>query len=295
MWFHLRLLEKCNLKCTSCYAQNHDRSLAMDFDMFRDILDTISRLRLTNKKMSVIYLSGGEPLLHPEFFRFLDFCFTQFDRISILTNGLLVRKYVNDLLPYRDKLCVQISLDGDAEVNDRIRGKNVHARVVDALGLLNEKQIRHWISFTVSQVNKHCHKDVLQVAMETGSFFNNVTPYVGDPGQMLDYFQWKEFKYHYEKWARQLGMDMSHSPNCCGFNYHCGAFYSGVTVNPDGSLAGCARMNNVRGHYSEMRKLLLQRPLSITETCMQPVWGDLPYFDVISSLEPSINKNEEFS
>lgn len=285
MWFHLRLLENCNLKCVSCYARNHDRSQRMDFAMFKDVLNTIRQIKRPRDPMSVIYLSGGEPLLHPRFFEFLEHCFSQFDRVSILTNGILVPKCIKQFTPYREKLCVQISLDGDEHINDQIRGQGVYSKVVHALNVLKDHDIRHWISYTVSQVNKHCYPDVLRVARDTDSLFNNVTPYVGEPDQMLDYFEWKEFKYRYEKQARELEMELAHSPNCCGFNYNCGAFYSGVTVNPDGSTAGCARINNVKGHYRDMRQFLLPRSLSITETCMREKWGDIQPFNLIHSLE----------
>ena len=285
MWFHLRLLENCNLKCVSCYAREHDRTQAMSFPVFKDMLKTIRQVKGQDDQMSVIYLSGGEPLLHPRFFEFLKHCFAQFDRVSILTNGILVPKSIKRFTPYREKLCVQISLDGDEPVNDQIRGQGVYKKAVHALNVLNDHNIRHGISYTVSQVNKHCYPDILRVARETDSLFNNVTPYVGDPKQMLDYFEWKEFKYLYDKYAQELGMAMAHSPNCCGFNYNCGAFFSGVTVNPDGSTARCARINNVKGHYTDMQKFLLPRPLSIIETCMREKWGGIQQFDVIHSLE----------
>ena len=164
MWFHLRLLEQCNLQCVSCYAKEHDRSEMMDFPLFKDILETIKQVKQAEQSMSVIYLSGGEPLLHPKVFEFLAYCFLQFDRVSILTNGLLVKKYIPELLPYREKLCVQVSLDGDEIINDAIRGNGVYAKAVEALTLLHENHIKHWISYTVSQLNKHCYKEILQVA-----------------------------------------------------------------------------------------------------------------------------------
>jgi len=287
MWFHVRLLENCNLRCVSCYAKDHDRSAdwRMDFSLFKDVLQVIKQVKKNEHNMSVIYLSGGEPLLHPDFFDFLEYCFSQFDRVSILTNGILVKKYIRELLPYREKLCVQVSLDGDEAINNLIRGKGVYAKVVEALTILNKNQLKHWISYTVSQLNKDCYKDILTVAKKTCSYFNNVTPYVGDAEQMLDYFEWKEFKYNYEKYGRELGMEMSHGPNCCGFNYHCGAFFGGVTINPDGTLAGCARINNIKGYYYNMSNLILSSPLSIAETCMKAKWGAINNFDFITRLE----------
>ncbi len=285
MWFHIRLLERCNLQCVSCYAKDHDRSEMMDFPLFKDILETIKQIKQTDQSMSVIYLSGGEPFLHPNFFAFLEYCFSQFDRVSILTNGMLVKKYIRELLPYREKLCLQVSLDGDEQINDVIRGKGVYAKAVEALTVLNENHFKHWISYTVSQLNKHCYQEILRVAKRTNSYFNNVTPYVGNPEQMLSYFEWKEFKYNYEKYTRDLNIELAHGPNCCGFNYNCGAFYSGVTINSDGTLAGCARINNIKGHYHEMNKYVLSRSLSIKDTCMKAKWGTIENFDLLTRLE----------
>ena len=285
MWFHIRLLEKCNLNCVSCYARDHDRNQMLSFSEFRDILETIKQVQKPDHKMSVIYLSGGEPLLHPQFLDILKYSFTKFDRISILTNGLLVKKYINDLMPYQEKLCVQVSLDGDEETNDTIRGKGVYQKVVEALHLLQENGLKHWISYTVSQLNKHCYKTIIDIGKETNSFFNNVTPYIGEPEQMLDYYEWKEFKYNYERYTKMLGIESAHGPNCCGFSYNCGAFSGGLTVNPDGTLAGCARINDIQGHYKDMAKFIRRESRSITETCMKQKWQRFTYFDTIRYLE----------
>jgi len=257
----------------------------MDFSLFKDILKTIKQIKHNKQDMSVIYLSGGEPLLHPEFITFIEYCFSQFDRVSILTNGILIKKYVKQFLPYREKLCVQVSLDGDEKINNKIRGNGVYAKAVEALKILNKNKLRHWISYTVSQLNKDCYQDILRVAKSTNSIFNNVTPYIGDIDQMLNYYEWKEFKYNYEKYSSKLNINPAHGPNCCGFNYNCGSFFSGVTINPDGTLAGCARINNIKGHYTDMNKHLLSQPLSIIETCMKAKWGEIQNFDLLTRME----------
>jgi MoaA/NifB/PqqE/SkfB family radical SAM enzyme len=285
MWFHIRLLENCNLRCSSCYARNRDKKQMINFTDFKDILNTIKQIQETDHNMSVIYLSGGEPLLHPRFLDFLEYCFSQFDRVSILTNGTLVKRFMDNFIPYSKKLCVQVSLDGDEETNDAIRGKGVYKKAVEALHMLEKNKLRHWMSYTVSQSNKHCYKHIINVGKETNSLFNNVTPYIGEQDKMLDYYEWKEFKYNFEKYTRSLNLEFAHGPNCCGFNYNCGAFSAGVTVNPDGSLAGCARINDVVGHYRDMAKFLLPKSRSITETCMKEKWHNFSYFNTIQYLE----------
>ena len=44
MWFHVRITEECNLKCTYCYAKNYDRTSAMPFDLFQEIIVKIKSL-----------------------------------------------------------------------------------------------------------------------------------------------------------------------------------------------------------------------------------------------------------
>jgi MoaA/NifB/PqqE/SkfB family radical SAM enzyme len=268
MWFHLRLLERCNLSCNLCYAKSHDKSLIMEAALFKDIIDKVSTLKLRQNDISVIYLSGGEPLLHPQFDDILEYTCTRFERTTILTNGLLIPQKVKDLERYRDNLCVQVSIDGNRSVNDSIRGKGTYDRAVEALYKLEQHKIKHWISYTVSVLNMHCYKDILDLALSTDSQFNNITPYTGEEGLMLDYYKWKEFKSNIGKYAEAIGLKTAHGPNCCGFTYNCGAFYSGITVNPDGNIAGCARINNVRGSYRNMEEYLLKKPLSIHETGM---------------------------
>jgi MoaA/NifB/PqqE/SkfB family radical SAM enzyme len=53
MWFHIRVLEACNLHCAHCYAKDRDRSTRMDLPMFRDVLDTIARASLSPRPPQV--------------------------------------------------------------------------------------------------------------------------------------------------------------------------------------------------------------------------------------------------
>jgi MoaA/NifB/PqqE/SkfB family radical SAM enzyme len=285
MWFHIRLLEACNLHCAHCYAKNRDRSARMDLHTFRDVLDTSLRIDPSRRGQSVVYLSGGEPLIHPEFQAILAEACRRFERVTVLTNGIGVGAALPDLLPHRDRLCIQVSLDGDRATNDAIRGAGSFDAAVAALHALDQHGLRHWLSYTVSQTNRHCYQEILEVARATRSHCNNVTPYTGDPGLMLDYHEWKEFKFHFERMRKQIGLELTHSPNCCGFNYDCGAFSGGVTVNPDGSLAGCARMNEPVGDFRDMALHLRDRSRSIHETCMKATWGKLGNFRFLARLE----------
>lgn len=287
MWFNLRLLEQCNLNCPLCYARDHDRGRPMPFSLVQSVLTEISAFlgRHPELRLPVIYLSGGEPLLHPDFPRIVALCLETVGRVNVLTNGLLVEEQLRVLASDPERLRVQVSLDGDEATNDRLRGAGVYRRVLRALSLLQCRQVPHWISYTVSQVNRHSYPQIIQAACQTGSLFNNVSPYTGAPELMLSYLEWKEFKYLYEAETRRQGLDTAHAPHCCGFTYSCGESRGGFAVNPDGSLAGCARLNNLSGDYRDMDRLLRSESRHIADTCMLAKWGGSARMEFLTGLE----------
>jgi MoaA/NifB/PqqE/SkfB family radical SAM enzyme len=257
----------------------------MDLGLFREVTDKILSIRKPGESFNVAYLSGGEPLLHDSLMEMAEIACERFDRVTVLTNGTLLKPYLKGFARHSPKLCVQVSVDGDEARNDAIRGEGVYGKAARALGALAEEGIPHWLSYTVSRANKDCASSVLELAKRTGSSFNNVTPYTGDPDLMLSYPEWKEFKYGYELAARRLGMETSHGPHCCGFTYACGARHGGLTVNPDGTVAGCARIDDVCGYYDRMEDCISAVPRSIHETCMKAAWGSIPRFPFLSRLE----------
>jgi mycofactocin biosynthetic radical S-adenosylmethionine protein MftC len=285
MWFHLRLLEACNLSCSHCYARNRDPAARMDVTTFSDVLATILAIDERRRHPTVVYLGGGEPLIHPDFPTLLAEACQRVPQVNLLTNGIGVVPLLPTLLRHRDKLCVQVSIDGGRVINDRIRGAGTFDAAVAALVALHRQGVRHWLSYTVSLTNWVDYEEILDVARSTGSHLNNVTPYTGDPALMLSYRQWKELKYRFERTAERMGWKPAHGPSCCGFNYRCAAFCDGITVNPDGTLAGCARVPETVGSYRSLTRHLRDDRPWMHETCMKAAWGGVQNFNLLTRLE----------
>lgn len=112
-----------------------------------------------------LHLTGGEVLLHPDFFKVLDQAvdlgFTSF---FINTNGhLLDDKICSRLNTYPD-LELTISLNGPEEHHNAIRGEGAHAKALKGLEAALSKKLRVHV-FTV--VNKQNLKQIPH-------FFNNL-------------------------------------------------------------------------------------------------------------------------
>jgi len=82
-----------------------------------DISKMLDSFRKLNTKE--IVMSGGEALMHPNFFRFCGIIKTRKIKITLLSTGLLLKKYASEILANVDEVIV--SLDGSRDTHDKIR------------------------------------------------------------------------------------------------------------------------------------------------------------------------------
>jgi len=124
----IELTSECNLKCVMCPRDDESaRGLGyMKFDTFRRIIDQAA------PGLEFAYLHmAGEPLLHPEFDRFIDYAAGRGITIGISTNGTVLTSHrARRLLASRLDTLI-ISIDGtDAETYRKVRGANSFDKVL---------------------------------------------------------------------------------------------------------------------------------------------------------------------
>jgi sulfatase maturation enzyme AslB (radical SAM superfamily) len=119
---HVELTARCNLRCFFCYREAGPEVREPRLET-RELLRILSDLR--DRGLTTVELTGGEPLLHPDFPEILDFCGENFATIVLLTNGTVMTDALLDaLVSQREKLFVNVSLDNhDPEEHDRRRGR----------------------------------------------------------------------------------------------------------------------------------------------------------------------------
>ena len=87
------IVEMCNLNCKRCnhYSNIFTDGKLIDFETFRADIDMLSTLTCNIKRFKLL---GGEPLLHPELHRFIEYSRKVFPHapMSIITNGFLIPK-----------------------------------------------------------------------------------------------------------------------------------------------------------------------------------------------------------
>lgn len=90
---HLHLADHCNLNCKGCdnFSPIADEVFT-DLDVFD--ADCARVAELSNAKIALVQLLGGEPLLHPQVIDFLRLARHHFptNRIELVSNGILLKK-----------------------------------------------------------------------------------------------------------------------------------------------------------------------------------------------------------
>lgn len=106
---YIEITNICNLNCEFCEPHNRENRF-MAFEEFENILNKISRFS------SYIYLHvKGEPLLHPDFDKFVKFAFEKGFQINLTTNATLLEKHLEST-----KYLRQINVSFHATNNEEI-------------------------------------------------------------------------------------------------------------------------------------------------------------------------------
>ena len=106
---------RCNCRCVMCdiWKGNNNVNQLAEKDI-SDLLDSLRKF-----KTKVIVMSGGEALMHPNFFRLCKIIKSRKIKITLLSTGLLLKKYASEIINLTDEVIV--SLDGSREIHDKIR------------------------------------------------------------------------------------------------------------------------------------------------------------------------------
>lgn len=137
MWFQLSNVS-CNLKCRHCYLGCAPNNKKKNFLHIEKVKKTLAEL--VNKNLKAIYLTGGEPLVHPDFNNIARLCLNQAN-VTVLTNGTLINdkkaRFLRQIEDnYDNELIFRISMDHFTEgKNDELRGKGTFKKAI--AGVLN--------------------------------------------------------------------------------------------------------------------------------------------------------------
>lgn len=178
----VELTESCNLKCPMCYSSSGPGGRHYTYEQ---CIQAIERLIEVEGRPEVLQLSGGEPTIHPDFERILEYaCARPIDIVMINTNGIRLARdpaFIECLAQFRKRIEVYLQFDGlcdDTYV--ALRGESLLETKLKAVERLGKAGIRTILVTTLqSQVNESEIGEIVKFGLErpwiTGVSFQPAT------------------------------------------------------------------------------------------------------------------------
>jgi radical SAM protein with 4Fe4S-binding SPASM domain len=142
----LYLTERCNSRCVTCDYWRHGR-VDMNLDSVQRLLPSLGRLGT-----QVALLSGGEPLLNPEWPSMARVLRDAGLKVWLLTSGLSLAKHARRAAEVFD--AITVSLDGtDADTYQAIRGLDAFENVCDGIRAAAEHGVAAGLRVTLQRAN----------------------------------------------------------------------------------------------------------------------------------------------
>ena len=117
------LTDACNMNCLHCGSHaSPDNNRYLQTHLVKKVLDEVAKEY--KPENILICFSGGEPLLHPDFFYLMEYATEKGFVCGITTNGTLITKEKAKKLKEVGLKTVSVSIDGTKELHDWFRGQN---------------------------------------------------------------------------------------------------------------------------------------------------------------------------
>jgi radical SAM protein with 4Fe4S-binding SPASM domain len=242
LYLLIHTTDKCNLQCKHCYLGNN-KSRELPFESIATAVRQFSELAgLT------VLVSGGEPLLHPDFKKINKLVNNFPLRFELLTNGTLFSKEIIRELQFHE---VQISLDGWEDSHDKLRGHGSFAKSISAIRLLLDHGTSVSVATMITDYNTTDDNDFNK--LEQFCLFHAISNWsVTSPCKVGEWTKNAEYAMAKARRAIQVTSRFGYGEgqHDFGMKYSCGANL--CTIMPNGSIIGCVLMPDVKyGHIAD--------------------------------------------
>ncbi len=159
----ISVTNRCNLRCAMCQipeAGNYG-------EMAKNELEAIISDAVKLNPNSIVF-SGGEPLLRHDIFELIGFANKQMVNTCLTSNGTLIDDSVAARLASSGVGVVNISIEGDEDVHNSLRGKGAFKKAVYALESLSRNKVETTIAAVVCKQNYRSLAPVVELAHKFG-------------------------------------------------------------------------------------------------------------------------------
>ena len=185
--FQWHITDECDQRCRHCYIFSGDpcrKLVSMTWDEMQDTFYNCLDFCEVWDRQPYFYLTGGDPILHPDFWRLLDLFHEHGIPFTILGNPFHLNDAVCRELKYYGCRKYQLSLDGLRETHDWFRKPGSFDCTIEKIGCVNRAGIRSVVMTTVSATNRMEIPGIIDAVVKAGVNVFAFSRYVPSGGEL---------------------------------------------------------------------------------------------------------------
>lgn len=154
--FQWHITDVCDQRCKHCYIFSSDSCKVLDSMTWEQIESTFYNcLDFCNvyNRTPYFYITGGDPILHPDFWKLLELIHSHHIKFTILGNPFHLNEQVCRDLKWYGCEKYQLSIDGLKKTHDWFRKEGSYDLTLQKIDCINKAGIRSVVMSTVSKTN----------------------------------------------------------------------------------------------------------------------------------------------
>ncbi len=249
--FQWHITDECDQRCRHCYIFSGNEGKKPDSMSWGQMEDTLASCldfcRVFNR-LPYVYLTGGDPVLHPDFWRLLSLFKEKGIPFTIMGNPFHLDDQVCKEMRSLGCEKYQLSLDGLRETHDWMRRPGSFDCTLEKVGCINRSGMKSVVMTTVSKTNLAEIPGIIDtvVAAKVNVFaFSRYVPWGGDLDASLTSEEYRQllslcdqkFKKYQEEGCRTWFNKKDHLWTL--YEYETGTFRIPESTEPGMIYAGC--------------------------------------------------------
>lgn len=272
--FQWHITDECDQRCKHCYIFAEDTSKPIDRMTWEGMLATLDNCEEFGKKFErqpYFFLTGGDPILHEEFWNLAELLRKKKFSFSILGNPFHLDEKTCRKLKTLGCERYQMSIDGLEKIHDFFRKPGSFKTTLEKIPILQAAGIRVAIMTTVSKLNAKDLPQIIDRVVESGADIFSFARYCPtsvektsgiSPRKYREILEIVDRKFHEHESSHTYFDRKDHLWTLFDFergrfippkNLERGMIYDGcncgnshLTILPSGDVLACRRVRNSR-------------------------------------------------
>jgi radical SAM/SPASM domain protein of ACGX system len=167
--FQWHITDDCDQRCKHCYifSENNCKKLeSMSWKQMQEVLANIEDFCAVYNRIPYIYLTGGDPILHPDFWKLLALFKSKDIPFSIMGNPFHLNDEICRMLAAMGCQKYQLSIDGMEGTHDWFRKPGSFQTTLEKIDCIKKSGMKAVIMTTVSGTNIKEIPDIIDTVVK---------------------------------------------------------------------------------------------------------------------------------